>query len=88
MFATGETVGLAEWITDDTCLVHDCNSLGIFQYFRSKTAKQIRRNCPPVKALCGRWLKRNYFNYNSISSNVIHISTAKNVLFKRDFSRV
>ena len=23
MFATGETVGLAEWIIDDTCLVSD-----------------------------------------------------------------
>ena len=23
MFATGETVGLAEWIIDDTCLVRD-----------------------------------------------------------------
>ena len=22
MFPTGETVGLAEWIIDDTCLVH------------------------------------------------------------------
>ena len=26
MFATGETVGLAEWIIDDTCLVHCCIS--------------------------------------------------------------
>ena len=23
MFTTGETVGLAEWTIDDTCLVHD-----------------------------------------------------------------
>ena len=25
MFATGETVGLAEWIIDDTCLVYFLN---------------------------------------------------------------
>ena len=25
MFATGETVGLAEWIIDDTCLVLSCS---------------------------------------------------------------
>ena len=29
MFTTGETVGLAEWIIDETCLVFSCFSLQI-----------------------------------------------------------
>ena len=29
MFATGEPVGLAEWIIDDTCLVHVYIGIGL-----------------------------------------------------------
>ena len=35
MFATGETVGLAEWIIDDTCLVPTM-SVYIFKTMKTK----------------------------------------------------
>ena len=39
MFATGETVGLAEWIIDDTCLVLH-NSAWMIQLKQSRLLKK------------------------------------------------
>ena len=45
MVATGGTVGLVEWIFDDSCLV-------IHNFERKKTAKNFLLKCPAVDSLC------------------------------------
>ena len=40
MFATGETIGLAEWIIDDACLVSYKFFIAITSYFYIKEFKR------------------------------------------------
>ena len=59
MFATGKTVGLAEWIIDDTCLVLDVIIMSTI-YAGASTNPLDRKKPRRLKGLCANTMEMKY----------------------------